>query len=481
MAKQNSVSQQVKKHWTAEELDNTVVAPNVMSPQDEQKVINKIVGARVQILIGYPFMGYLLTHFEFYTDYTCKTAATDGTAFYYNPYYIQALSPGEVGFILVHELAHAFLKHVTRRGTRDPEKWNYACDYCVHSLIMQYLRTCHNSKRRNAIQMPKNCLYSSKYDNMSAEEIYAVLPNNFKKQAMLNDGGKSGMPLGSGKNNNSSSGKNGNSDGNDDGGNSSNNNDDNGNNGDMPNNQTPLDDHSKWYTAAAQKDASRKEREWAARLVAAQISANSKQAGNLPGYLARLIDRIAKPQIAWQQLLQEYLIKDIKDYTFMRPDNRIGDDFGDIKLPGFFEELESARGIIFAVDVSGSMSDEDIRAVYSEIVGASQMMNISGKITFWDCSSSPFIDFEDTPDIINAKNKVQGGGGTDVNVVFENIDKNLSPDDYHVIVICSDMYFSLPEEKVANGKPVIWVIVNNDESITPKWGKIVRIEPHTYK
>ena len=466
MAKQ-IVKQQ--KHWTADQLDKTVVAANVMSEQDEQKVVNKLVQSRVQIMIGYPFFGYLLSHFEFYTDYTCKTAATDGLSFFYNPYFIQSLSTGEVGWILVHELMHACLKHVTRKGTREPEKWNYACDYAVHSLIMQYLRTNNNSKRRNAIQMPKNCLYNSKFDNLSAEEIYAQLPDSFKQQAMINNAGSTGVPLGRGNKNSSGS------DGNNNNGNDSGNDSEN-----ISNNQTPLDDHSKWYTAAAQQDASRKEREWAARLVAAQISANNKQAGSLPGYLGRLIDRIAKPKIAWQQLLQEYLIKDIKDYVWSRPDNRIGEEFGDIKLPGFFEDQESARGIIFAVDVSGSMSDEDIRAIYSEIIGASQMMNISGKITFWDCVSSPFVDFEDTPDIINAKNKVQGGGGTDVNAVFKNIDDNLSLDEYHVIVICSDMYFSLPEEKVANGKPVIWVIVNNDESITPKWGRIVRIEPHTY-
>lgn len=466
-----------KSKWTAEKLDNIVVAPKPMSEAEEEIITKKLVKASVNMLIATPFMGYLLSRFEFKVDYTCQTAATDGEFFFYNPYFIASLSDGEVIFILMHELAHAFLKHVTRRGTRDPEKWNYACDYCVHSLIMAYLTSCsagisNSSKQRrlNSIKFPKNCLYNSKYDNLSAEEIYALLPKDYKSQAAFKAG---------------SSGLSSNSRDNDQQGQNDQDDDFTSKHQGLSRSQTqtPLDDHSKWYEAKAQQDVSRKEREWASRLVAAQIASEGKDAGSQSGYLARLINKLKSPKKDWRLLLQEYLQLDIKQYTWMKPDNRYTEEeFGDIKLPGFFDEDYSCSGIVFAVDCSGSMSDEDIRNVYSEIVGAAHMMNISGYLCFWDTKCSDLISFDDIDDIINVK-QTNGlfGGGTDPSCVFKKVEEELQDNDYHVITFMSDGYFSFPDEKEANGKPVIWVICNKDESVKVPWGKEVRMDPSEYE
>ena len=41
------------------------------------------------------------------------------------------------------------------------------------------------------------------------------------------------------------------------------------------------------------------------------------------------------------------------------------------------------------------------------------------------------------------------------------------------IVIMTDGYAPMPEEKMANGIPVLWIITNED--ITPPWGKVARV------
>ena len=169
-----------KKHWTSEELNSKIVAIKPMTPEEEDKIYKKLLKMRVSIIIGYPFFGFLSTHLQFTQDYTINTAATDGMKFYYNPYFVKALDTPCLAFLFVHEIMHCCLDHIHRRGSRDPQKWNWACDYAVHSIIMQYIN--HHgtaSQQRNALRMPQNCLYNSKYDNMSAEQIYAILPANY--------------------------------------------------------------------------------------------------------------------------------------------------------------------------------------------------------------------------------------------------------------------------------------------------------------
>ena len=170
----------MSKKWTANELERKVVAIKPMSADDENRIYKKLISARVSILIGYPFFGYLTAHLEFVCDYTIITAATDGNKFYYNPYYIDSLDTPYCAFIIVHELMHCALQHMTRCASREPQRWNYACDYAIHSIIMSYLNHWESkSSQRNAIKMPKNCLYNSKYDNMSSEQIYSILPDNY--------------------------------------------------------------------------------------------------------------------------------------------------------------------------------------------------------------------------------------------------------------------------------------------------------------
>ena len=41
------------------------------------------------------------------------------------------------------------------------------------------------------------------------------------------------------------------------------------------------------------------------------------------------------------------------------------------------------------------------------------------------------------------------------------------------IIILSDGYADIPREEEAMGIPVLWII--NNEEVTPKWGKLVRL------
>ena len=426
----NALFAKVKKHWTEEELDKKVVSVNPMSPTEEKEVYDMLVRCRIQVTLGYPFFGYLSMHLDLQPDYTIETAATDGSHFFYNPYFIKALSEPERSWIIVHEVMHAALKHLWRRGSRNHEKWNYACDYTIHSIIMQFLNQ-SNSKRKGSLRMPKNCLYNSKYDDMSAEQIYEILPDNYKEAASF------------GQVRDKSNGGGG---------------------------STPLDDHSRWDNQSTQNDSNIKQRTWDGRLVSAAQVASSKNAGNLPGFLQRLVNKITRPQKDWRTLLAEFVETVNDDYSFNPPDNRYDEkEFGGIMLPAFNDQTEVCKNIIFWIDTSGSIGNKELRIAYSEIVGAIEQFRgkLTGKLGFFDSMAYPLTDFDDVEDVV--KIKPQGGGGTDFDAPLIYVKDKIDESEVAGIIMLTDGYCDWPDEKLANDKPVLWLI-NNEERVPP-WGK----------
>ena len=64
------------------------------------------------------------------------TCATDGKILMVNPHWYMSRTTGGRVTVFAHELFHAALGHSLRRGRRDPEIWNYACDYEANNLIV---------------------------------------------------------------------------------------------------------------------------------------------------------------------------------------------------------------------------------------------------------------------------------------------------------------------------------------------------------
>ncbi len=65
------------------------------------------------------------------------TAATDGKKYYWNPEWLESLSPDEVATIMAHESYHILFFHCSpeRAGGYDREIWNIAVDYSVNATI----------------------------------------------------------------------------------------------------------------------------------------------------------------------------------------------------------------------------------------------------------------------------------------------------------------------------------------------------------
>jgi predicted metal-dependent peptidase len=331
----------------------------------DKQMYDRIIRSRIQLLMKFPFYGTLALSLEVVEDETIGTLATDGQKFYYNPEYVKTLSEGEVNWATAHEVMHCALGHMWRRGSRQKEKFNIAADYSIHSILKE--------NEADDFKMAKGWLYDKKFDNMSAEEIYEMLPDPPSTKM----GGCSGQGQGQGQNQQGQGSQNGQNQGNGK----------NQGNGGYP--QT-MDDHSKWDDAEVQKDGQQKQKDWLEKMVSAAEISEAKSQGKLPGMIKRLIGQIKKPQKNWRQLLAEFVQFEIFDYGFVPPDRRCygyGEIVGiDVLMPDFNEEIEKVQDMVFVIDTSGSIGDREMVTFFSELIGMMQQFNnaVRGHIIYAD-------------------------------------------------------------------------------------------------
>ena len=108
-----------KKKWAVKEF----------TPAEKNKILDKLITARVGLLLRHPFFGNLATRLTMVdaSDW-CQTLATDGRRFYYNNSFVNALTPKECEFGFGHEVLHNVFDHMGRRDFRNPVLSNIAAD-----------------------------------------------------------------------------------------------------------------------------------------------------------------------------------------------------------------------------------------------------------------------------------------------------------------------------------------------------------------
>ncbi len=396
--------------------------------EEQEKAAKAIKIAKCQMLIKSPFYGALCIRIPIEENFRIETMATNGKKIYYNPFFTNQLTRGEVIWVIIHELMHMILMHTDRLGDKQPKRWNYATDYAIHCIMTEYSsRNSSNYARRSGEEdfmvMPKGGLYNSGYNGFAADKIYTLLEE---------------------KNDNE---------------------DDNGS-GDV------LDDHDLWEELTQEEKENLK-------AAVSQAAMNSKMSGKeeLPDSMARAIGNITSPKKNWKQLLNELIVPAPNDYGFCPPDNRFSDiiayydEYGmpvEVILPSYEDsDGEEIKKVLFFADTSGSVSDADMQIVYSEIIGCvNQFTSFEGFLGFFDHKVYDPLPFSDIDEL--KKIRPKGGGGTDFFKPFEYISENKMEDQVTFIVIITDGESTFPEEKIAKGIPVLWLMTTDIEA---PWGR----------
>lgn len=412
------------------------IIQNKLSDAEEKTQCDRIVRSRCQMLMAFPFFGILALKLQLQVDYSIPTAATNGKDFYFNPNFTKTLSEPELNWLVVHEVMHPALQHLWRKGDRISDMWNEACDYAIHDILMQF-KKCADYKKSDMLKMPENGLYDEAYTDMTADQIYDELRKKRKKNKKdQNDG-----------------------------------------NGQNQSKGNTLDDHSKWNQQQTQENSQKKIQEWEGNLISAAQVASSKAAGNIPAFLERLINKLTKPQKDWRTLLQEFVEPEINDYSFNPPDKRLSEvTFGidvmgnpiEVLLPDFNDEVDVVKKILFWVDTSGSIGEEELNVAYSEIVGAINQFQgkLSGYIGFFDSMAYKPEEFESVDDVLSIR--PVGGGGTSFHAPFEYTNENFDREDIAGIIMLTDGYASWPDESITKGIPTLWLVTNEEQ--VPPWG-----------
>jgi len=351
------------------------------NPLVDSAVREKIVGARIALLLKAPFFGNLATRLQIVNaDDWCPTAATDGRKLYYNSEFLKKMPAKQLEFLIGHEVLHCVYDHMGRRGERDPQLWNIADDYCVNQDLLD---------QKIGDKIPVG-LYEPKYRGWSAEEVYDDLYKNAEKinvddlMDQLLDEHLDG---------------NGDSDGEGDDG------------------EEKKDGKGRPKLSEEEKKQIRDEIKEAV-ISAAQASG----AGNLPNGVRRMIKDLTSPQLNWRELLQQQIQSTIRtDYSWNRPSRRAW--HMDAILPG--SDLEKEIDICVAIDSSGSMSDDMLKDILSEVKGIMESYN-SFKLHLWSFDTEVYgatIFTQDNIDDIMSY-ELQGGGGTEFDANWQYMKDN---------------------------------------------------------
>ena len=413
---------------------------------DHREIETKLSAARTRLILDKPFLGALVLRLPMVEadPQWCKTVATDTRKFYYNAEYVDDLDTAELQFVLAHEALHCALSHFARREHRIRHCWDIACDYAINPLLIG-----------EGLKPPPGALYEKTFEGMTAEEIYPYVQDNdtdepldthlYDQEQSSND--QQGQGQGETQQEGESGGR-----------------DSQPNQSSQGGAQTETDSVG---GAPQPPPMSKDERDalsiqWQQRLAGAAQSA--MQAGKLGGTMARLVDDLLQPRLPWRMLLARYMSGVARDdYSYMRPSNRRGGE-------AIFPSLRSTQlEVVVALDVSGSIAEQEMKEFLSEIDAIKSQVRAS--ITLVACDAELAGDgpwrFEPWEEF-KLPREFRGGGGTRFTPVFEWVDRqDRQPD---LLVYFTDAEGEFPEREPPY--PVVWLVKGKEKV---PWGQRIQL------
>ncbi len=269
----------------------------------------RVRGSLLRLRSKSPFLATLALFANFRADPSHPTAATDGRDVIYNPEFLEKQSLEQVDGLLMHELLHAALLHVTRRQWRNPKGFNIAADIVVNGILEQ-----------SGFQLPDGGLFDSDLQKYSVEEVYAILekqaPRDLENPDLLEPAEGTGKPK---------------------------------------------------ETTGALKESQVKalERHWKEALEQAAAVARGQKKGDVAAGLLRAMTETGASQLDWKTLLWRFLTRTPTDFTHF--DRRF------LYQRQYLEALDSESVQVYAcIDTSGSVEDTQMQSFIAELRGISR-------------------------------------------------------------------------------------------------------------
>ena len=345
-------------------------------------IVDKLTTARVGLLLKAPFFGNMATRMRLIeANDWCPTAATNGRDFFYSTEFVNKLSIKKLEFLFAHEICHAIFDHFGRLGSRQPQLANIAQDFAVNQILV-------DERIGEKITEVKIC-YDPKYRGKAWEEIYDDLYEKAEKIPMDELLKQLGDLLDEHIKEEEGAGSNGDKEG------------------------------KKGKPSLSKEEAEKIRQEIKNAMIQSAAAAG---AGKTPAGIERMIKNWTEPKMDWRQLVQQEIQSIVRnDYSFQRV-NRKSMHSGAV-LPGMKEA--TTIDVAIAIDMSGSIGDEDATTFLSEIKGIMDQYE-DFSINLWCFDTEVYnwrqITHDNSHDLESYE--PQGGGGTDFEVNFTFMEEN---------------------------------------------------------
>jgi len=383
-----------------------------MAKSPEQKAFER---AKVQLMRGRDthFFTTILFSLKQSWDKGIDTACTNGTHLVLSPdFFLQLDEPERIG-LLLHEVNHVALNHMTRRGDRHPLIWNYAADHVINLSLLEA-----------GYKLPANGLWDPQFKGMHTVQVYNILYDKHVEEVKMGGSGADGWVVPGGQ--------------------------------DIDEPKTTEEvEVAKLAIADIVKRAT----------IVAQAA--SKMPGQLPGECMVELEKITNPVLPWNVLLQNYMSSFAKDdYTWRRPNRRYMPDW---YMPTAYSE--AVGKIATAVDASSSVEDHEFAHFIGEHVVIQETLHPEQiDVISFDTDIKEIQQITEYTDILSEL-KFTGRGGTNVTPVLDWAKMN----DPVVLLVFTDGDFYMPDEEHHPTCPVLWLIHDNPDFTAP-FGEVIHYD-----
>jgi predicted metal-dependent peptidase len=349
---------------------------------------------------------------------------------YFNANFFESLSEDMIHFVLSHEVMHLLLDHHNRLGGRQAFLWNVAGDVLINEMLIEHFQSQGVALNLSDYITSRSMNFIVDHNSLTTEEVYDLIIQNSPKGGKSFGNGEKGGIQGS---------------------------DDlaNFDHGDAPEGETIRE---------ASEATPGNGKEWAD--AGLEAATRSRMAGNCPAFMERQIDSLLNPEVAWNEVLAYYLrqkfcMSSRNRHTFTPPNRRYL--YQDVILTSRIGAKKPS--IAFSIDTSGSMSQSDISKGISEMDAIRKLYKVPVYLmeADYDVHRAKWVQHnESIPSL-------KGGGGTSFVPVMAHLQANKP--DVDLLVYFTDGYGEFGSDP---GFDVLWVI--NNKSVTPPYGKVIRIK-----
>lgn len=371
-----------------ESIRDTVRQAAGLPPNDDEYLWDSSYGwrrAKDWFVSSYPLLGAVAADFRIVTDRAAVRRLNIPLAavnpqmkeIYINPDPPIPMGQEEWKFVLAHEFLHAALCHAQRCGSRDPIRWNVACDYVINDWLIEM----------NVGRMPEFALYDPKLHGLTAEAIYDLPDEDIGYDRRASDD----LIYGGGA----------------------------------------------WWDTL---EGERTDAFYRSALQRGLEYHRSQNRGYLPSGLVEEIHALSRPPIRWDVELAKWFDENFAPVERCRSYARLSrrqSATPDIPRPAWRMEEQAAEQRIFGVvlDTSGSMDRSLLAAALGSIASYSQARDVRHvRVVF--CDAAAYDQGIMSPDEIAGAVRVRGRGGTRLQPGIDLLDSDKTfPKDAPLLII----------------------------------------------